>query len=246
MQYWETGLLATPRPHQSILDNYFQRSKAEWQAYIEQRDKNPDYQWTTWQKRDWSAHRQRRFDYFTNQGATLQADLKELETKGATDPEAFWTLHRRFASNTPEQPLRHALTLHRLRSFYPEYERVKTGDVQWELARVLHHDLRPLGLSREALEEYETMLSKYPEHRMVKEGSALYDKADARRRIALDLAPSRKAEAIAGLRKALELFMKFQRDFPEHYGNRVPAGGSSAAQRRIADTRADLTRLTGR
>ena len=104
--------------------------------------------------------------------------LIKREAAGETDANVLWELSQRYNRDLPHWPLRHMSVLYKLREWFPEFEPVKSGEVQWRLANVLSHQLE---LNKEAADEAHFMCDIWVKNPEVLNGEALWIECEYRR-----------------------------------------------------------------
>jgi tetratricopeptide (TPR) repeat protein len=148
----------------------------------------------------WLVERPDRIRQFAAEYEQNVARLTELESKAATDPDPD-TLYQIVRLTDPDDydapdAMKHFEAVHRLVETFPEYDRVKNGDLLWNYFRVL----RDYHLYEKAIAVDERLMKECPDYRHVKRQDAEWDKAETYVRWGLFL------ESIGDPRRALECY----------------------------------------
>lgn len=162
--------------------------------------------------------------------------IKQKEQEGETTPAALWEMCDRFNHEHPDVPVVHLRFLYKLREWYPNFPSVKSGLVQQRIAHALGGSR--LHLNKEAAEEMENLLQKWPQANYSTSGYGDYyaayywsnygDTIKAARDKAFTLRDARDA-----WQKALVHAQKVLKDFPKCPLNQADAGELSTIQELI-------------
>jgi hypothetical protein len=169
-----------------------------------------------------------------NAKPTLPEFLIKREVAGDGDPAALWDLSGRLSGDRPHDPLRHISVLYKLREWYPDFEHVKGGEVQWRLACDLAGRLE---LNKEAADEAHALCENYPKHNSVLNGDALWMECEHRRFLGTELDSKSKSQAIEVWRVARDKYKEFQAKYPNNGHNHAnrPGNPKSECQEHLED-----------
>ncbi len=153
-----------------------------------------------------------------------KAEAEKLETKAAQDPkdaEARWRLVELYNRAYPRRLDRFVLLM-KFKELYPEHERVKNGDCDWELAAALWH----FGLRSEAMELAKKHVETYPKARRSTYGDAT-------------LRLGGWYHQLGQHALALECYAEVQQKYPKHWSNKKDDEGLTwLGSRIVAATKA--------
>lgn len=155
-------------------------------------------------------------------GRKLIDELKAQEFQGDERPEPLWELIRRFEDERPANPLGIVRAGYKLREWFPEFEKVKKGEVQQRITSRLHW---PLQVQDAAAEEGLLMLQQYPEHSWVKNGDATWTRAEDLRDYGYSLQSYNKA--IPYWQQAVAHYQEFKKHYPNHSNNKITQTGQT-------------------
>ena len=167
----------------------------------------------------------------------LSEDLKKLEAAGDEHPKPLWNLAIRFSDEyRPYWPMRCMSALVKLREWHPEFEQVKSGDVQVRLAKLLwEHFWMP----REAAEEAERAMEKHPKHPVVLDGDLCWIAAEGNRQLGFEQKTNR--EALEYFKQAKFWYETYQKKYGNGQHNRTQGQEpKTECQRRIEDTNKNI------
>lgn len=161
--------------------------------------------------------------------------IKQKEQEGETTPSALWEMCDRFNHEHPDVPVVYLRFLYKLREWYPNFPSVKSGLVQQRISQTLAGSR--LRLFKEAAEEMENLLQKWPQANYSTNGYGEYYAAyywsnygDAIK-AARDKTLTRDARD--AWQKALVHAQKVLQDFPKSPLNQADAGELSTIQELI-------------
>jgi tetratricopeptide (TPR) repeat protein len=172
-------------------------------------------------------------------------EIKDLEAKGPSTPEALWSLYQKYRVGRPWGQLAALTTLLKLQSWHPEYKRVVEGEVAREIARRLLDDYQAW---REAIKWTELVIERYPENPAVsKSGDAFWRAHEAHYQLALNswrayIRPPlgvTKEQAKDNYQKALDYAETVRNRFRSHWAN-----GPRQNQDTLVNERIRFCRLT--
>lgn len=231
--FWEMLLLSTETPKWNLVDGYAELWHKHRVEYIENSAKNEDYVKHHFD-RDTKEHN-KYYEYFQKESRTQYKTLADLEERGDTDPEALWELCERYADRRPFSPLGYLRTLMKLRTWYPDFKQVRSGEVQNRIARVLYDG--GLEMYKESADEAEFLVENFPDYDQVKRGDSQFLEAEARYKQGDWEANQGKKVDI--WRVAQDKYRAFQKAFPKHWAN------STDERRPVSHVNEKLNRIKG-
>jgi hypothetical protein len=233
-KWFETGCVMPQSPvsHQD-LETLFNEWKTAKLARMKEAESKPDYNKDSKNWENWDISMREKM--YTEK-PTLMEFLLKREQSGEADPAILWELCTRYGSEHPAHPLRYMTVLYKLREWFPDYEKVKSGEVQWRIVTVLADQL---DLHKEWADEAHAIQEKYPKYSAVTGGDALWYEAAGRKEQAEENRP--KKEQIEIWRESKRLFVDFQQKFPASSHNHPAVGEKkSEAQQKIEDISSHL------
>lgn len=211
--FWEMVVLSTENPQWNKVDYFAELWHKHRVEYIENSAKNEDYV-KHHLDRDDKEHK-KYYDYFQKESRTQYKTLADLDARGDTEPEALWELCERYADRRPFSPLGYLRTLMKLRTWFPDFKQVKSGEVQNRIARVLYDG--GLEMYKESADAAEFLVENFPNYDQVKRGDSQLLEADARYKQGdFEANPGKKVDI---WRVAQDKYRTFQKAFPKHWAN---------------------------
>jgi hypothetical protein len=214
----EIGLLLSPPPRQELEGPFKEWKEARLAGNSQIQDKGA-------KDRDLYDINQR--EEMFNAKPTLQEFLTKREAAGDGDPAALWDLSIRLSGDHPHDPLRHISVLYKLREWYPDFEQVKSGEVQWRLTGDLAWRLE---LNKEGADEAHFFCETWPKHNAVVSGDALWTECEYRRFQGNELDSKSKSQAIDVWRVARDKYKEFQAKYPGNGHNHANRPGNPKSE----------------
>jgi hypothetical protein len=178
-----------------------------------------------------AAQIQKREEFYRNFSA-LQEENKRLELAGEDNPKYLadlaWKL---YDQGLPAHPMRYLAQLYKMREWYPDFEYVKSGEVQVRIAKMLGNEL---WLSAEAAQEGIVAQEKFQQHGAVVSGDICWLIADNWQKMANEQKTNR--DAMEYFTKAKTYYELFQKKYGSNSGNRGNGPeNKSDCQRRLEE-----------
>ena len=163
----------------------------------------------------------------------LSEDLKKMEAAGEDNPKFLWDLLIRYGDEArPSRPLQCMILLLRLREWHPEFEHVKSGEVQTRLASLLWEQFN---MPLESTEEARLAMDKFSKHPEVLAGDMCWIAAESSRQAGFEQKTNR--EGLEYFKQAKVWYETYQKKFGIGQHNRRNGDDPKAeVQKRIEDT----------
>jgi len=227
---WEIGLLSNQMNNQTV-----------------------DFHFKTWKERAAKAIEEGKFvrgdiphelpqvqireAFYKSWGQGLSDDLKKMEAAGEDTPKYLWELAIRFHDDAkPAWPMHYMNLLLKLREWHPEFDPVKSGEVQTRLSRLLWEQFN---MPKESCDEAERALEKFPKHPSVVNGDMCWIAAEGTRQLAFEQKTNR--EGFEFFKQAKQWYETYQKKFGGgQYNKRNGDDPKSEVQKRIEETNKNI------